>query len=153
MAKRLDELEALLNRIWSGELKHTQTEIINDCSTAACVCGWDYAIDLYGGDLSLTVRLEFSAKPYRHTCDKYDLSSVEGVLMLCASSTRKLQKLTLEALKAGRTISQDLDICVESEDYESEDFTIVLCKYLAGDNQRSELVDAVMSAFLYGESK
>jgi hypothetical protein len=153
MARRLDELEALLNRIWSGELKHTQDEIINQCNTAACLCGWDYVIDLFGGDLSLVASLQCSSRPYKYTCDKYDLSSVEGVLMLCAASTRKLQKLTLEALKAGRTVSHNFDLCVESSDYEDENFGFFLPSYLGSDEEDEALMNTVMSAFLYGVSK
>jgi hypothetical protein len=117
MAIRLDELENLLNRIWSGELKHDQKDYYSSCGTAACVCGWDYAIDMHEGCLANAIPNDTCAWNYSKT--KYELTSAESKLLFNGRSTKLLQQTVLAKLKEGRSIVTDSGLCVLSKKYTS----------------------------------
>jgi len=117
MATRLPELRNLLERIWSGELKHKQSKIYSDCGTAACVVGWDFALDFCDGDLKRASKEPCEEPPWEYTKQKYGLTDAEAMLLLGAASTKNLQKATLQALELGRSISTDDMILMTSCNY------------------------------------
>jgi hypothetical protein len=122
MAIRLDELENLLNRIWSGELKHDQSDFYSSCGTAACVCGWDYALDKYEGCLAAASPDHKDVWGYSQT--KYGLTRAEAWLLFDNHSTKLLQKTTLTSLKEGRSMDADVRLYISSEDYNSPDVSV-----------------------------
>jgi hypothetical protein len=119
MAIRLDELENLLNRIWNGELKHTQDEFYSSCGTAACVCGWDFALDNYEGCLVDASPDDGCAWEYSET--KYDLTYAEACLLFDAHSTKLLQQTVLTKLKEGQSLDADVGVHILSKEYNSTD--------------------------------
>lgn len=122
MATRLDELETLLNRIWSGELKHDQSEYISSCGTVACVCGWDFALDYYGGSLAEAER--YSGAAWRHSTKKYELTTAEATLLFDGLSTKLLQQTTLSKLKGGESLECLAYIGISATDYNSMGVTV-----------------------------
>jgi hypothetical protein len=110
MATKLDELETLLTRIWSGELSHDQQTFYSVCGTTACVCGWDYAIDKYNGDIKEARDSSSSSDAeldslWNYSQNKYDLTDSEAWLLFSKNSTLKLQQATLTQLKKGKSIN------------------------------------------------
>lgn len=122
MAKRLDELENLLNRIWSGELNHNQNNYFSSCGTAACVCGWDFALDAHSGNL--TVAAQKFDDTWNYSKDKYDLTDAEAVMFFEGSSTKLLQQTMLDKLKNGESLVCDAQIAIESDGYDSQAVTV-----------------------------
>jgi hypothetical protein len=122
--RNLDELEALLQRIWSGELQHDQRQYYS-CGTSACVCGWDYAIDTYNGNLSAAEAKTMSDCendiPWDYSRAKYNLTKAEAYLLFNSKSTVVLQKMTVKALNQGKRL--ELFFCpyyeVRGEDIDS----------------------------------
>jgi hypothetical protein len=112
-ARNLDKLEALLQRIWSGELEHDQKQYYS-CGTSACVCGWDYAIDMHDGNLidaeeslaTSSFSLEDGEEdvPWAYSRAKYNLTHAEAYLLFNSKSTLVLQKMTLSALNQGKRL-------------------------------------------------
>jgi hypothetical protein len=116
MIRKLDELEALLGRIWSGELKHSQREFYTndsscdpdavECNSAACVCGWDYAIDMHKGNTSKACDSMYENSemglPWKYSQNKYQLNDNLATLLFSSYSTKGLQQATIKALRAKR---------------------------------------------------
>jgi hypothetical protein len=122
MATRLDELENLLNLVWSGELKHDQEEIYSPCGTAACICGWDYALDEHDGcleDAALN-----ADRAWSHSREKYGLTAAEAGLLFDGYSTKALQEATLSKLKAGESLDCTTHVEVCSSDYNALDVVV-----------------------------
>ncbi len=125
--KRIDELESLLNKIWDGKLKHNQESYYSACGTAACVCGWDYALDKFNGDLSKVFNNKENGKknnPWQYSQEKYGLTNTESELLFAPKSTKTLQTIVLNQLKLGKRIELSSDIKVESDGYFEEYFMV-----------------------------
>jgi len=112
MAIRLDELSTLLNRIHSGELLHDQSGFYTekDCGTAACICGWDYAIDFHEGSTfwahNETLNGELvEDRIWDYSKNKYNLTDTEAILLFHSHSTPELQNATVRALLMGRSLN------------------------------------------------
>jgi hypothetical protein len=131
MVRKLNELEALLGRIWSGELKHNQREFFTndsscnpdaaDCNSAACVCGWDYAIDMYKGNISKASDSIYPygmpGAPWQYSQEKYQLSESLATLLFSSFSTKGLQQTTIKSLRAKRKLARCFPFEIYSTSY------------------------------------
>jgi hypothetical protein len=124
MAKRLLELRSLLEKIWSNELNHNQANFFstNDCGTAACVCGWDFALDRFNSVDDAKEMCESNepfSNPWQYSREKYSLTIGESWLLFGPSSTEQLQKETLKMLEIGKCFKGYGFF--QSSDYSSKD--------------------------------
>jgi hypothetical protein len=114
--RNLNKLKALLRRIWNGELEHNQRNYYS-CGTSACVCGWDYAIDMFDGNLidaEKNVILDYEDNgPWTYSQAKYNLTTAEAYLLFNSKSTVPLQKLTLSALEKGKRLELFYSPCYD----------------------------------------
>jgi hypothetical protein len=133
MVRKLNELEALLGRIWSGELKHSQAEFYTndsfydsdavDCNTAACVCGWDYAIDMHKGNTSKACDSMYENNemglPWKYSEKKYQLNDALATLLFSSFSTKGLQQATIKSLRAKRKLGRCFPFEIYSTSYDA----------------------------------
>jgi hypothetical protein len=133
--KHIDRLENLLHRIWSGELKHDQSGFYSECLTAACVCGWDKALDRFDGDILSAA--EDEQNPWHYSQQKYGLTAVEAYLLFSTHSTKELQKIVMTRLKENKRLTIDEeDITIDSRNYNDENFKLVCF-----DDPKQKIVD------------
>jgi len=130
MATKLDELSLLLNRIHSGELLHNQSRYYKttDCGTAACICGWDYAIDRYKGDAATAQSVVDSSDVclWEYSRRKYSLTRYEAALLFDENSTPELQKATLYALQQGRSLALTSSMSTPNKNKQGNGIVFVL---------------------------
>jgi hypothetical protein len=123
VAKRLPELRALLERIWSGELNHDQDSFFstNACGTAACVCGWDFALDKFKSvddAKEMFYNKDTEINPWKYSREKYELTWGESWLLFSTESTKLIQQETLKMMELGGCFEGEGEI--ESQGYLSE---------------------------------
>ena len=104
----IQNIENLLNGVWSGRLEHNQQAY--SCDTAKCIAGWDIALNCKDSTLDLIIE---EGNPWAWSRDNNNLTEAEATLLFHGNSNKETHELTLKALKAGRR----LDIEVYNIEY------------------------------------
>ncbi|MEO0868884.1 MAG: hypothetical protein AAFY17_10635 [Cyanobacteria bacterium J06642_11] len=123
--ENLENLERILQGIWSGRLSHDQQAFYistDECGTAACVAGW-YALE-YGDNKGMSAdeverswresswfRSESSSipasRPYKFATEDIGLTASEAELIFSSDATKAIHQLCLAAFKQGRRLDLD----------------------------------------------
>ena len=106
----ISNIESLLTRIWSGELRHVQT--VYFCNTACCLAGWDVVLHSDWANHPLPEdRWSYKRGPYlapiAWAAWYNNLTSSEAWLLYSAFATKALHKAMLEGFKRGKRIKGD----------------------------------------------
>ena len=104
----VENLERLLQGIWSGELEHDQGYYF--CGTACCLAGWDVALNAREQPEKPEDRFKWFgdettdayADPRCWSLRNNNLTSREADLLFHSKTTKRLHELVLQAFKAGR---------------------------------------------------
>jgi hypothetical protein len=109
----VENLESILERIWSGDLEHNQQHY--NCGTAYCLAGWDVVLnatktpdssceDSHESLINICLQDGFNC-PWRWSKSFNNLTDVEAKLLYSVNTTKGIQKLTIKALKEGRRLT------------------------------------------------
>lgn len=122
--KNLDKLEEVLDGIWSGELEYEQDVCFY--GTACCVAGWLAVLNTELGKVippeeraylhSSSERFATASPddirammyPWAWSQEFLGITASESALLFDVLTSRKLQELTLKALKEGRRLDDDV---------------------------------------------
>jgi hypothetical protein len=107
----VENLEMLLQAIWNGDLEHDQENYF--CGTACCLAGLDVVLNSPEQPQDPAERPQWYdhgltrayADPFQWSQHNNNLNFSEALLLFHSKATKKLHILVLEALKAGRRLS------------------------------------------------
>ena len=103
----IENLERLLEGIWSGELLHNQQQYF--CGTACCLAGWDVALShpyVDPEDRENLSQPDAFYAPNEWSRKNNNLTHAEAELLFQASATKDLHIAALRALKEGKRLTE-----------------------------------------------